>query len=324
VEKLILTANPRSYASLKRDLLLVCEKPLSQNLLKEMLAHADSPLTFLLLALRDSAALRHVLEEGGEEVENTVRFSVEQAEESTPWQQEETRSEVKKFDGEQVLSDLLFQYESEGLDSLPEKLSVSQILKDGREEEGDILPRRLLDFQQGKLTFSAAQIGTATHKVMQFANFENMEKDGEGEILRLKEKGFLSEEEYSLAEKEKIFAFFRSDLYEKIKKSPALTREKRFNVLLSGEEILGKKGEVLVQGVIDAFFENPDGTLTLFDFKTDRVKKEDGDAVLIDRHKDQLHLYAKAVEAMTNKKVSTLLLWSFALEKAVLIPREEN
>ena len=179
-----------------------------------------------------------------------------------------------------------------------------------------------MDFDRAKLSSNAANIGIATHKVMQFANFEGMEEDGEKELLRLAEKGFLTEEEVGLSQKEKIFAFFASDLYGEIKKSPLLVREKRFNVLFSAKELLGKEGEVLVQGVIDAFFENPDGTLTLLDFKTDRVKKEDGEEILSSRHGKQLRLYARAVEEVYEKKVSRLLIYSFALDKAIEIPRE--
>ncbi len=320
VEKLILTANPRSYASLKRDLILVSEKVLSSPLLKELLAHADSPLHFVLLALRDSPAVRRILEEGGSLSEGEMIISIDSPAECSPWRGERSTEKKEKFDSERVLSDLLFRYESGGLDTLPEKLSVSEILKAGREEEAELSPRRLLDFDRARLTSSAAQIGTATHKVMQFADFENMEKDGEKEFSRLKEKGFLSEEEFALAEKEKILAFFGSELYGKIKQSPLLVREKRFNVLFDGKELLEKDGEVLVQGVIDAFFENPDGTLTLLDFKTDRVKKEGGEEILISRHGDQLRLYSKAVEKLTEKKVSSLLIWSFSLGKALSVP----
>ena len=180
-----------------------------------------------------------------------------------------------------------------------------------------LYPHRLLDFEEGKLKSSAARIGTATHQVMQFADFALLAADPEREFSRLTERGFLSSEDMALVEKDKIKAFFVSPLYAEMAASPLVEREKRFNVLLPALPLLGKEGEVLVQGVIDLYFEAADGTLTLVDFKTDRVKPENGEAVLRERHSRQLSLYAQAVESITGKKVGKKLLYSFALGKAV-------
>lgn len=97
------------------------------------------------------------------------------------------------------------------------------------------------------------------------------------------------------------------ELYRRIKQSKRVYREKRFSV----RDVLAENGEpILVQGVIDCFFENPDGTFTVVDYKTDRIKtfKE-----LIERHRIQLSCYKRAVERMTGRKVSQTLLYSFAL-----------
>ena len=86
--------------------------------------------------------------------------------------------------------------------------------------------------------------------------------------------------------------------------------------MLPAEDILQKEGQVLVQGVIDAWFENEDGTLSVLDFKTDRVKEE---RVLVERHRDQLLLYGKALEKLTGKAVRDIYLYSFALGKEILL-----
>jgi len=114
--------------------------------------------------------------------------------------------------------------------------------------------------------------------------------------------------------------FFSSPLFGRIAASPDVEHEKRFNVLLPAGELLGTEGEVLIQGVVDAWFENPDGSLSLVDFKTDRVKEKDGKAVLLERHGEQLRLYRLAVECLTGKKVSELLLYSFALGCEISVP----
>ena len=177
-----------------------------------------------------------------------------------------------------------------------------------------------MDFQKGTLRTNAAQIGTATHQVMQFIRFDKAKENLQEELDRLLEKGFLSPEDMALVDPGVIRAFFHSSLYQEIAASRWVEHEKRFYVLIPAEELLMQKGEILVQGVVDVWFENPDGTLSILDFKTDRVNKKDGEAILVKRHGDQLRLYKTALEKLTGKSVSRLFLYSFSLSKAIMIP----
>jgi ATP-dependent helicase/nuclease subunit A len=104
-----------------------------------------------------------------------------------------------------------------------------------------------------------------------------------------------------------IEAFFKSDLYRRMRDSKKLFREKRFSVR---DKIFGGDEDVLVQGVIDCFFENPDGSFTVVDYKTDRVSDVQ---TLAERHRVQLGCYKRAVESMTGKPVSRTVIYSFAL-----------
>ncbi len=316
--RLILTFSGKRREALAKELLLVGEKPLSPLLSSLLVSNAPNPITMILLALRQDPAVRRVLQQGGEAFWGNLRVKTASPGPMTLFRQEETKEDSPLFSPEEVLENLRFVYENRMEETLPEKLSVSQILRDSREEEEPgFYPRRLMDFEKGVLKSGAEKIGTATHQVMQFASFEAMEQDPEGEFTRLVEQGFLSPEDMALVEKEKVIAFFSSPLYEKMKSSPLVEHEKRFNVLLSAEEIGIGKGEVLVQGVVDAWFENPDGTLSLLDFKTDRVKGEEGEKILLSRHSRQLWLYGLAVEKLTGKKVTAKYLYSFALQKAI-------
>ena len=66
---------------------------------------------------------------------------------------------------------------------------------------------------------------------------------------------------------------------------------------------------ILIQGIIDVWFEEEDG-LVVADYKTDRVDtKED----LGLRYQVQLDYYAKALEQLTGKRVKEKILYSFAL-----------
>ena len=73
--------------------------------------------------------------------------------------------------------------------------------------------------------------------------------------------------------------------------------------------------QILVQGIIDAFWEEADG-LVLVDYKTDHVKEGQE---LIDRYQRQMHYYSQALERAYGKKVKECCLCSFALGKAVAV-----
>ena len=76
-----------------------------------------------------------------------------------------------------------------------------------------------------------------------------------------------------------------------------------------------KEEKVLVQGVIDAYFEEEDG-LVLLDYKTEsKVTEED----LRERFCVQLKYYAKALEKLEKKKVKEVLIYSFYLGKIVTL-----
>lgn len=85
-----------------------------------------------------------------------------------------------------------------------------------------------------------------------------------------------------------------------------------------GTKVKGRSDELLVQGVIDLWFEEPDG-LVVVDYKTDRVSKKTGEKVLKSRYLPQLKVYAEALEQATGKKVKECIIYSFALGRGVRV-----
>ena len=120
-------------------------------------------------------------------------------------------------------------------------------------------------------------------------------------------------------------AFFESWLYKQMKQAKVIYRERRFNVMLPAKDFTQNKqlankleevdSRILIQGVIDCFFELDDGSICVVDYKTDRVLAERSEAVslLRERYKNQLSYYKRACEIITGKDVSKTLLWSFGL-----------
>jgi ATP-dependent helicase/nuclease subunit A len=77
----------------------------------------------------------------------------------------------------------------------------------------------------------------------------------------------------------------------------------------------GADDQVVLQGIIDAFFVEGDG-LVLVDYKSDRV--EPGrEADLLRRYKGQLLLYAEGLEAFIGRKVTEMMLYSLTLGKEI-------
>lgn len=66
---------------------------------------------------------------------------------------------------------------------------------------------------------------------------------------------------------------------------------------------------ILVQGIIDAYFEEQD-EIVLLDYKTDKV--DDGEK-LVKKYREQLDYYQKALEQVTGKKVKEKIIYSVTL-----------
>ena len=84
---------------------------------------------------------------------------------------------------------------------------------------------------------------------------------------------------------------------------------KEIDTSIASEEI------VLVQGIIDAYFEEEDG-LVLMDYKTDRVKSAHE---LVEKYKAQLDYYQKALEKVTGKEVKQKIIYSFHLGEEIAL-----
>lgn len=139
-------------------------------------------------------------------------------------------------------------------------------------------------------------------------------------------KAFLDEEvksrrlkqEYAEAVNlKKILGFLESELAYRMwraEREDRLYREQPFVIGISASK-LGQEfpdsESVLIQGIIDVFFEEEDG-IVLLDYKTDAVSsmKE-----LWNRYETQLDYYSQAISKLTEKPVKEKILYSFHLEQ---------
>ena len=95
-----------------------------------------------------------------------------------------------------------------------------------------------------------------------------------------------------------------------------LRKEQPFVLGVPAEEVYPeiKSDElILVQGIIDVYFEEEDG-LVLLDYKTDKIRCGQE---LIERYQAQLEYYAKALEQLTGKRVKEKWIYSFTLQEEI-------
>ncbi|MBQ4067355.1 MAG: UvrD-helicase domain-containing protein [Clostridia bacterium] len=239
-----------------------------------------------------------------------------------------------------------FSYDKEYLWNIPAKLSVSVLKPDilGSEEDGTYfdapeiiameeeapIPSFLSDTKKA----DAARRGTATHIFMQFCDYEALARDGAAaELLRLKEKRFISPEDAEAVRLSEIELFAKSELFAQLLDSDEVIREKRFNVRLPAcdyttDPVLREKLRedgicVTVQGVVDCIFRDRNGRPVLVDYKTDRLTPEEladkalAAKKLVHRHSRQLTIYKEVCEKMLGESFDRVLIYSLPLGGAV-------
>ena len=184
------------------------------------------------------------------------------------------------------------------------------------------------EFIRGESTeIKANERGNAYHKVMELLDYSKISSENEvgNQIQSFMENGYITKEQYDSVNKKDIYKFASSSIGKRIqnaKEKKLAQCEQPFVIGIPAKELFDdeSKGEdnILIQGIIDLFFEEDDG-IVLVDYKTDRVTKKDGETLLIERYSKQLELYKTALERMTGKTVKEKIIYSFALGKEIVL-----
>ncbi len=100
---------------------------------------------------------------------------------------------------------------------------------------------------------------------------------------------------------------------------PTLSREVPFNILVDASKLgpgyEAQDEQVLLQGVVDMFFEEEDG-IVLLDYKTDQYISDER---LVYTYSTQLEYYAEVLESLLKTKVKEKVIYMFSKERAVKI-----
>lgn len=211
-----------------------------------------------------------------------------------------------------------YRYPYSGLMGIPTKVAASKMDVTALDRENFASSKP--DFLNEKEELTGAQKGTATHKAMQYIDYEAAKIDLEKEIERLVCENIFSDKEAECLERNKLKYFLDSSLVNRILNSEEVYKEKKFTVSIPVEkaypQIEDGFGEtVMIQGIVDcAFIEN--GEMIIVDYKTDKINDEER---LKEIYKEQIQTYKYAMEIVTGYKVKSLYLYSFYMSKAVEI-----
>ena len=234
---------------------------------------------------------------------------------------------------QKLSSSFEFEYPYAELSKIPSKLSVSRLYPDMLDEY-DTSFQLFIDersapipefFTSSSKISNAAERGTATHLFLQFCNFEYAATHGiKEELERLYTMKYLPQSSKNILYTDELERFIESELFTEILSAKRIIREQRFNISMppqsftKNDKLIEKmQGESLaVQGVIDLIIITRDDKIKLYDYKTDRLTKDElasyelAKASLTKKHAEQLSYYAKACEEMFGRKCDSVQIYS--------------
>ena len=166
---------------------------------------------------------------------------------------------------------------------------------------------------------TAAQRGTALHLVME-------KLDLKGDLtpagIRTQMEQMLANDLLTTAQMEsvpvnQVAQFFASCEGERVTRAKTCRREFKFSMLTDAAEYFPEAvgEEVLLQGVVDLWFEDEDG-ITVVDFKSDRILPGE-ETKRAEFYRPQLKAYSKALQCILGAEKIRTVLWFFKTATAV-------
>lgn len=239
-----------------------------------------------------------------------------------------------------------YQYPYDNLKELYTKTTVSELKKAGMQEETDfsfklyeeepVVPY-LPKFIETDENVTGSMRGSAFHKVMELFDFSkltkevNSDKKAAEELLRqqidrMRQEQVLSEEFYQMLSVPRLAGFLQTEAALRMAEAARggrLYKEQPFVMGLSADRLKAAfppEETVLIQGIIDVFFEEEDGYVVL-DYKTDAVERPEE---LVKRYQVQLAYYSEVLEQLSGyrkdgsgKRVKERIIYSFRLGKEI-------
>lgn len=171
-------------------------------------------------------------------------------------------------------------------------------------------------FMENSQKLTPTQKGTLMHLCIQKLDEtrEYSKEEIEQLIQELYENGIISEVEKNAVNRQAIYEYTKSTLWQELKEAKEIHKEEPFYINLPAKTIYkeaGEKENILVQGIIDLYYINKENKLILVDFKTDHIQKGE-EYKLEEKYKVQLELYKQALEEALHKKVEKAMIYALS------------
>ena len=220
-----------------------------------------------------------------------------------------------------VRESLAFRYPHTAAQTIPSKLTATQLKGRALDREADDGAPRQENVQlrrpylmQAEKALTPAQKGTAVHQAMQYLDFSSVDSAEaiQAQLRRMVEEDFLTAAQAEAVDPEKLLRVFRGPLGDMIRGADRVLREFKFSVLSPAQtwypDCEGEK--ILLQGVTDCCLFS-DGGITVVDFKTDRIRPG-AETEAGEKYRPQLEAYAAALSRIFQLPVRKKILYFFA------------
>lgn len=211
-----------------------------------------------------------------------------------------------------------YQYPKAHLIGKKRKYTVTELKKMRYPEgEAELAAGEILYPEQPEAApLGGAERGTAYHRALELLPFERLKDSLQADELSMLldsfvQGGRMAAEMRAAVREEDLMAFLETDLAQRMKRAASAGRLHKEQPFVLGLTEDGEEDMFLVQGIMDAWFEEEDG-LVLLDYKTDRVKSP---FILLERYTLQLEYYAKALTRITGKPVKEKWIYAFHFRK---------
>lgn len=239
-----------------------------------------------------------------------------------------------------IKKQLSYQYPHETAIMLPTKVSVSEVKRKSYVEnlmdemsEKDYIVETPFNFNDNeevpkpsfikeKENLVGVKRGTLIHSVFEHWDYLKIQ---EREAIKLEIDQLILERKLEPEVKkvisiEQLIRMSQSEIVQKMRQAKHAEKEKAF-IYLAPAKVVDSKypqdEEILIQGVIDAYFIDEEG-ITLLDYKTDYVDKTQIEASkekIKARYKKQLEFYAMALEGITKISVAHRYIYLYNINE---------
>ena len=257
-------------------------------------------------------------------------------EELTNWDTTKTYSPYK----DEINERLNWQYPFKQATKLPVKMTVSEIKQrwNTQDEEAQVMgfgsaseqPTNRPSFMGEQQKYTPAERGTMIHSVLQHLDLGKAHNPEQikSQLRHMILQGKVQEAIVDLVNIQRLIDFASHPITQRLKNAKKVYKEQQFVLLMDAQEVMSSfqaedyKEEIMVQGVIDCFFEEADGYV-LVDYKTDYVPQGNSRGQAIEQIKKnyakQIEIYARAIEDITEQRVKERYLYLYSADEWVAL-----